>query len=319
MLKSLLVLFMLLLILFTAGPGPLTESSDPFEYFYFGPDIVETAPEEPPTAVPPQVQEVEDALATEDEPIAEAPAPETTPPPAEPEPVQPAQPTAPPRNEEEAAPPTQPEAVEPPAPTEQNSIVGTWAWQVDLGPAMNAVVLDTARSEEEKMMAGAMDFSGAAFTVHFRFFEDGSFTGIIDEESLLIWRDEFIAIIEEQFYIGIERVIVDAGLNVSVEDFMKITGLSFDSILQELRDAYSDEVLHEMASSVMRGFYKLEDGKLYLYGSEGYDPNVYDYYTLSGDTLTVTHGGGMLGTIVGVAGQGDIVTAIYPIVLTRVE
>lgn len=158
-------------------------------------------------------------------------------------------------------------------------LVGTWAMDCNLASAM-----------AEELGDDYADFDAPLnLTILMDFNEDGTYRMYIDEatfsDSINGWIDEFITYSAEMMYEmfedqGMSREDADAAVmesfGMGIEDYMR------DQISTSLD---VNELMGEMESS---GSYKTKGDKLYMAeGSDDFDDNSYDIFTVNGNSLTL--------------------------------
>lgn len=227
---------------------------------------------------------------------------------------------APAPEEEIVAAPSEPDPAPPapaipaePALTDEEAVAGLWCWELEM-----AVPITALMEQSMPEMAGKFEFTDLVMPVYIKLAEDGSFTAAIDAEAAAVWPSKFLPQAEEFLMCYFEAMIAASGLDMSVEEFMEMSGFSMEDMLQSLVDGVLSEEMMETIVAEGRGYYKLQDGKVYLYNG-ACNENVYDLYTLDGDTMVIEKSSGVIAGLVGLDEYDDIVSLVYPVVLTRVE
>lgn len=194
---------------------------------------------------------------------------------------------------------------------EQAKLVGTWKAEANLAEGVEQAMLGELGED-------AAYFSIENFTVNFVlvFNSDGTYSMTVEEDSVQTAFDALMTDMEAGMVKMLEDQIAQMGLEMSVEDMLAASGMTLESMMDDLRQSLEDEgIIEEMIEeSTDEGRFKAKDGKLYMSaGLEyGVDENVYDTYTLDGDILTlVTHVGGE-------EKEQDLVQYVYPLVFNKV-
>lgn len=219
--------------------------------------------------------------------------------------------------------------------SKKNELVGTWQAKIDMteliigeADAGLAEVLASMDCEVELNSIG--DYVDAFEPVWiFVFNEDGSYSLTVDEASLCAELESYKAGLEGYFrYFFAEllsQTLVDLGVVEQVnseEELEAILGVSLDEAItesmgMELGDYVNQVIDEELGGSAeiaemfnSEGKYKAKDGKLWLSAGLEYnvDVELYDYYSISGNTLTIE---------VGTAGQEDETAMLYPLVFQK--
>lgn len=217
----------------------------------------------------------------------------------------------------------------------KSDIIGTWQGRIDMTELMVSKIgrgleEQLASEGDEVELTSIRDYLGSFAPVcTFVFNEKGNYSLTVDEASL---RDQIEALeagleaYSRDFFVeALSAILVELGMAEQVngvEELEAIMGVSLDEAISEamgmdLSDLISQTVdeemgaAHELAEQInSEGKYKAKDGKLWL--STGLEYNVdvefYDYYSISGDTLTIE---------AGTASQKDDTAKPYPMVLQK--
>lgn len=217
----------------------------------------------------------------------------------------------------------------------KSDIIGTWQGEVDLSEAFIEGA-DEGSDEVIDSMELPMEFDRMSdylepFTLRFTyvFKEDGTYSMEVDEASLDAEMEEYkqgLTAYFRYFYVELlSQMAVEMGLAEQVsseEELESVLDIDLEEAISEglgmeLRDFVDELVREEMGSTQeiaalfnSEGKYKTKDGKLLLSAGLEYnvDPEVYDYYSISGTTLTVTEG---------TTSEDDELAAFYPMVLQK--
>ncbi len=163
-----------------------------------------------------------------------------------------------------------------------DGIVGTWTGEQDMTDMMNSMFA------ADPDMAEYLSVDRFAVTITMEFKKDETYSMTVDRDALEDTLDEFIADLSAGMEDYLAASLEDAGLEMSVEDFLAMQGMSMDDLMAE---AFSEEMVDDMISEMeCEGNYKVKDGELFLSAGLDYavDPDMPQDYTIKGDTLTIT-------------------------------
>lgn len=217
----------------------------------------------------------------------------------------------------------------------KSDIIGTWQGEIDLSEALIEGA-DEGSGEVIDSMELPMDVDRISdylepFTLLFTyvFKEDGTYSIKVDEASLDAEMEEYkqgLASYFRYFFVEmLSQMAVEMGLAEQVsseEELETILDIDLEEAISEglgmeLSDFVDEIVREEMGSTQeiaalfnSEGKYKTKDGKLLLSAGLEYnvDPEVYDYYSISGTTLTITEG---------TPSEDDEFVTFYPLVLQK--
>ena len=189
--------------------------------------------------------------------------------------------------------------------TATESIVGTWTGTVDITDYLT----DTMTAADASM-ATYFTFSDLVMDMTMSFTAEGTCSMEFDQEGM----ETLINKMLEQMRPGLEKMMTEAiaaeGLDMSLEEFLEMAGISLDDLLAEVADAaLSADVLEDMNQS---GNYQAKDGRLWI--SDDLDSEIdeddWQVYTIENGTLTIDLADG----------DTDVETAfLFPLTLTRVN
>lgn len=218
----------------------------------------------------------------------------------------------------------------------KSDIIGTWQGEVDLSEAFiegadegsEEVIDSMGLSMELDRMSDYLEPFTPLFTYVFN--EDGTYSVKVDEASLDAEMEEYKQGLEAYFrYFFVEmlsQMAVEMGLAEQVsseEELESVLDIDLEEAISEglgmELSAFVDELVREEMGSTQEiaalfnseGKYKTQDGKLLLSAGLEYDvdPEIYDYYSISGTTLTITEG---------TPSEDDELITFYPLVLEKV-
>lgn len=217
----------------------------------------------------------------------------------------------------------------------KSDIIGTWQGEVDLSEAFIEGADDGSEEVIDSMdlpmefdsISDYLDEFAPLFVYVFN--EDGTYSVRVDEASLSTEIEEYKQGLETYFrYFFAEllsQMAVEMGLAEQInseEELESALDIDLEEAISEglgmeLRD-FIDELVREEMGSIQEiaalykseGKYKTRDGKLLLSAGLEYnvDPEIYDYYSISGTTLTITEG---------TPSEDDEFVTFYPLVLQK--
>lgn len=217
----------------------------------------------------------------------------------------------------------------------KSDIIGTWQGEVDLSEAFIEGAGDGSEEVIDSMdlpmefdsISDYLDEFAPLFVYVFN--EDGTYSVRVDEASLSTEIEEYKQGLETYFrYFFVEllsQMAVEMGLAEQInseEELESALDIDLEEAISEglgmeLRD-FIDELVREEMGSIQEiaalykseGKYKTRDGKLLLSAGLEYnvDPEIYDYYSISGTTLTITEG---------TPSEDDEFVTFYPLVLQK--
>jgi len=164
----------------------------------------------------------------------------------------------------------------------RESIVGTFEGALDF-----AAVLMEMLTLSDPESAEYFDLHDLSVTIGFTFRDDGTCTMYFDEASMEAIVEPMTQQLVDSFYSMLEAVIAEQEIEMSVEDFLDVSNISLDTLVDEMsKQLLSEETLKEMTQEYN---YKREDAKLYLSDEKPEDMTEEDAngYTLVNGTLTI--------------------------------
>ena len=217
----------------------------------------------------------------------------------------------------------------------KSDIIGTWECRLDMRDELVETIdgifaaYDVMLSDGRQMprLADYVEDFSLKYTMVFN--EDGTYSAGIDSadrqstmEALKASATEYY---NDFFFILLAETVVQMGVDWEInspEDLEAFMGVTLDEAIEEIlgmnMDSYLDVVMSGMMDGYMtedifqaQGRYKTKDGHLHL--SDGLDgeifDEVYDPYTVEGNTLTIS---------AGPAGLSSEIKEFYPLVLDKV-
>ncbi len=154
-------------------------------------------------------------------------------------------------------------------------IVGTWEVEVDMADAI---------LESMGELAEFFEIDEFEVTFTFEFEEDGEYKLEIDEKQ---YKKAFKAIdFETAMTKYLEALIKAEGVEMTVEELLASQGTSIEELVAE---SYSDETIEDSIDEInKKGFYKVDDDKLYLADDEDdFDDDLYYEIDLDDDKLKI--------------------------------
>ena len=185
-----------------------------------------------------------------------------------------------------------------------DALLGTWEASIELP--------DLDELNQELASAGLGEYiklDSFAVVVRFTFNKDGTYSRAVDVDALTASVEDLKTKMKDGLTAFAEDAIAAQGLEgVTVDDIFAALGTSLDEMMEEM--SMEDEIKQMEEEMAAEGNYKTKDGKLYL--SDGLDhipdDEVYQTYTIEGDTLTILDSAGGDGSDAG----------MYPLDLKKV-
>lgn len=190
--------------------------------------------------------------------------------------------------------------------SEKDALIGSWTGTMNLAEAVNAGMVEGMGADAADM-AEYLTIEELTVTMTMTFNEDDTYSLVVDEaaldEAMRGMMDEIADGMVEYF----EAMLAAEGLDMSVEELLAYSGMSLDSLAEEMYNAVATEDMFADLNS--EGNFKVADGKLYLSDGLDYavDEAVYEMYTIEGSTLTIDKG----------TAEDAYEDYIYPMVFTK--
>ncbi len=183
----------------------------------------------------------------------------------------------------------------------KDPLLGTWTGTVELADVINEELIGT---DEE--MATYFNFSDLDIEFVMTFGEDGACTFEISKDSIDTMMEKLSGQMNDGMGKMIEDVLKQAGVDMSVEEYLTMMKMDMDALIEEALAGAVDE--SDFEDMTFEGYYKGKEGKLYLNedGKE-FDEGDYISYTLEGDKLTIQAPEDM---------DEDMARIMFPLVLT---
>lgn len=168
---------------------------------------------------------------------------------------------------------------------EKDAILGSWSGTMDMTEFVNA---EMAAADPE--MAAYMSLDTFELTFIMTFNEDDTYSMVLDEASA----QAEIDVVADKMVQGVLNYMVDMlaeeGVEMTAEEVLAMSGITTEDLKAEFMSSVNlEDMLVEVNSE---GNFEVKDGKLFT--SEGLDyavdPQVYEIYTIEGDTLTIDKG-----------------------------
>lgn len=185
----------------------------------------------------------------------------------------------------------------------KEDLTGKWVAEVNMAEALNKSVTDADAS-----LAEIINFKDFTLKINLELNKDGTYKMYCDEKSA---SEAFVGLkkdFKDMMVAYLEKSIADAGLDMSVEDMLAMTGMDLDQLIEE---SFTEDILDEMIDEMYsEGQYKAEDGKFYTSDDIDEKPAsvAAETYTLEGNTLTLN---GAKGT------DDELYSIIYPLVFKK--
>ena len=185
----------------------------------------------------------------------------------------------------------------------KEDVTGKWEAEVNMAEILNKSVAQADASMEE-----IINFKDFTLKINLDLNKDGTYKMYCDEE---VAAKAFVGLkaeFKDMMVAYLEKSIEDAGLDMSVEDMLAMTGMNLDDIIEE---AFTEDLIDEMVDEMYsEGQYKAEDGKFYTSDDIDEKPAAAaEAYTLEGNKLS----------LMGLSGQdNELYDLIYPLTFKRV-
>lgn len=182
----------------------------------------------------------------------------------------------------------------------KNELEGSYIMDLDFSEQINSGFAGSDLEEYIKIETGY-------FTYIAKFNADGTYSFDVVDQSLVDMIDSVRLTVADGMRRYYKMKLLEADSPLSVDEFLEQQNIDLDAVA---KDAFSDAMVEEMIGSLENeGYYTAKDGKLCM--SESLDtrpdPEVYEEYTLEGDTLTITAG----------STENETEEGIYPLVFKK--
>lgn len=179
-------------------------------------------------------------------------------------------------------------------------VFGKWECTTDMGAMINKLLLIYA--EEDPLIAQHVKISSCPVTETYEFFNDYSYTITTDEKMY----NDAIEIIKADLTKGLNNYLVavakDLGMNMTSQELLALMGYS--SMEEYINELFALDSLVDVSEPIIGYYRTTPDGKIYL---DEYTDTYYNFYTIEGDTLTLT------------GDNENIMPELYPIVFERIK
>lgn len=158
------------------------------------------------------------------------------------------------------------------------SLVGSWEWKADITDSFNATLSEDVRKY--------LEIKELYYIFDLKFKEDGHYSLLVDEVAYREVEKNAIADIKEGLTNYLTAMLQADGIDMTVDAYMLSIGSTMDEYAQSLMKSL-DPLLMGVNSS---GYYKAENGKLYLGISPFFKEEDGSDFILDGDALTIKEG-----------------------------
>lgn len=191
--------------------------------------------------------------------------------------------------------------------SEKDKVLGTWEGTLDMTDALN----ETIASSGDEEMAEYLKFDSFELKISMTFNEDNTYSLSVDEDHLYEQIDSLMEQMCDCMYRYMEDYVAELGVDMSVDELLAQMGYTMEQLVEESMD--KDDLADSFLELETQGNFQVKDGKLFLSEGLSYavDEDVYELYTVDGNTLTINAGSGT-------SGFDDIGDYIYPMVLNKV-
>lgn len=139
----------------------------------------------------------------------------------------------------------------------EKKVVGTWKTTIDFTDKLNEML--TADGGEE--MAEYFTIKDYKFDVVLAINEDGTYKMSADEASIKTAMTNIGTQLTEGMVKMLEDMFKDAGMDMTVEEYLDMQGMTMDDLTKEMMDSINEEDFTGMEST---GTYVIEDTKIKL-------------------------------------------------------
>lgn len=186
-----------------------------------------------------------------------------------------------------------------------SKLIGTWQGEVDLAPAINKGMADS-----DAEVAQSLQVDEFKLTLVFTFNDDNTYSTGVTEESVAAAKQHLAELFSVTLRAYLEKSLKDAGVDMSVDDALAHSEMTFDDYLNSVLDSIDEDAIAKDIE--LNGTYDFDGEKLMLSDSTSHvpDPEMYFTVELDGDKLTVTGSSGYDET-------NDLFAGIYPVEFTK--
>lgn len=194
--------------------------------------------------------------------------------------------------------------------SDKAALQGTWEGEFELADALNADMADEADPENADF------FQVSSFKIKLRlvFNSDDTYSMILDESVMPQLMEGFKQDLSTGVEHYLEALIAEEGLDMSLEEFVEISGFTMDKLLDQVSPQGTlESLVMEMTRGIERsGKYRANNGKLYMTNgmSQELDDSSFDNYILDGNTLTL---------VAAAQDMDEVTDALYPMVFHKVS
>jgi len=166
---------------------------------------------------------------------------------------------------------------------EKARLTGTWQATANLAEVMQSILRD-------RLPDSVLEVTDFPVTVELTFRRDGSCTFSLQEGSVQQSLEKLLEELEKDFINSLDTQMALPGSELSLEDFLKFTGVDPESLLAGLRKTFMDS---DFAGALLgrmtfNGHYKLSGEKLYIAETEQIDKNSFAFiYKIQDGVLTL--------------------------------
>ncbi|MBP3323190.1 MAG: hypothetical protein J6M16_03255 [Clostridia bacterium] len=163
----------------------------------------------------------------------------------------------------------------------KEELTGTWKADVNLADAMNQVI-----TEGDPTVGEYIKFKEFTLTIVLELNEDGTYKMYADEAKALSSFESLKKEFKDGMLKYLEATLKDAGLDMSLEDALALTGMNVDDLIEE---SFSQDILDDMLEEMYNeGQYEAKDGKFLTSGDLDSKPTDNgETYKLEGNKLTL--------------------------------
>ncbi len=188
-----------------------------------------------------------------------------------------------------------------------DNIVGKWECEIDVTQFMVDGIKEDLGEENGGLMQ-FFDIKDLKIKLITIFNEDGSFETSASKESI----EAIMDTVANQIAAGMKDMLMKEAEAIGATE--ETINTIIEQAKTQMKNEFSDEAIKSIVDQFAnKGFYKLDDGKLYKADTaEGLESAGYETYELKDNTLTLNKGEGLDDT------YSEIVSSLYPMVYKKI-
>lgn len=192
---------------------------------------------------------------------------------------------------------------------DKEALLGTWVAEMDMTDLFN----DSIKMGAGEEIGAYLNVNDFTLTMLLTFNEDDTYTMVLDESAL----EDTVAAMRSDLQAGLEQYLIDSvaaqlGIEMSIEEILEASGVTMEELMDEI---ITQDLIDSMVADIAsEGKFLAEEGKLYLSAGFDYevDKNIYETYTLDGDSLTLLE-------YISTEEVDEYTKSMYPMAFTKVS